>query len=93
MTLDPERDTPSRLRQFADQKQLGDNWELLRGNSEQVRELSMVLNVQYRSLGNGDFSHSGNILVLDREGRVIQSLQGTRAAEDGVALVDRLATR
>lgn len=80
VTLDPDRDTPARLREFARQKQLDSHWELLRGSDAQIRELSMVLNVQYNDLGNGVISHSANINMLDPDGRIVQSLQGLGAS-------------
>lgn len=74
VSFDPERDTPAQLRQFAAQRQLDNQWELLQGSASQVRELSMALNVRYQKLSSGDYSHSGNIYILDRTGNIVQSL-------------------
>lgn len=92
VTLDPERDTPAQLREFAREQGLDSHWELLRGSAAQVRELSMVLNIQYANAGNGNISHSAGITVLDREGRIVRSLQGTGVAgTEVVAEVGRIA--
>jgi protein SCO1 len=77
VSFDPERDTPARLSQFAAQRQLDDQWELLQGKAGQVRELSMVLNVRYQKLAGDNFSHSGNIYVLDKAGNIVQSIDGS----------------
>jgi protein SCO1/2 len=50
VSFDPDRDTPAQLRSYAVQRQLDDHWELLQGSNDQVRELSMVLNVKYQKL-------------------------------------------
>lgn len=74
VSFDPERDTPAQLRQFAAQRQLDDKWELLHGSADRVRELSMALNIRYQKLSSGDYSHSGNIYILDGAGNIVQSL-------------------
>lgn len=76
VSFDPDRDTPVQLRQFAAAHQLDNQWELLQGNASQVRELSMVLNVKYQRLSGGDYSHSGNIYILDRTGNLVQAIDG-----------------
>jgi protein SCO1 len=76
VSFDPERDTPAQLRQFAVQRQLDNHWELLRGTDDRVRELSMALNIRYQKLSGGDYSHSGNIYILDQAGNIVQSFDG-----------------
>ncbi|HVS93805.1 MAG TPA: SCO family protein [Mucilaginibacter sp.] len=76
VSFDPQRDTPAQLRVFAAQRQLDDRWELLKGNDDQVRELSMALNVKYQKLAGGEFSHTGNIYILDKEGNIAGSVDG-----------------
>lgn len=72
VSIDPERDTPERLAAFADESGLaGDDWLLLRGSDEDVRELAAVLGVRYRRVSEGDFSHSNLISVLDPQGVVV----------------------
>ncbi|MBS1529347.1 MAG: SCO family protein [Bacteroidetes bacterium] len=76
VSFDPERDTPAQLSQYAAQRQLDNQWELLKGNADQVRELSMALNVRYQKLSGGDFSHTGSIYILDKDGDIVQSIDG-----------------
>jgi len=76
ISFDSERDVPAQLHRFAAQQGLGDHWVLLHGNPGQVRELSMLLNVKYQKLDDGNFNHSNSIFILDRNGGVRQSLDG-----------------
>ena len=76
VSFDPDRDTPGQLRQYAAQRDLGNQWELLKGNAGQVRELSMVLNARYQKLAGGNFSHTGNIYILDQAGNIVQAVDG-----------------
>ncbi len=77
VSFDPERDTPERLAAYAAEKGLeSERWLLLHGHPEQIRELALVLGVRYRPSGNGEFSHSMRITLLDRDGVVADSLEG-----------------
>jgi protein SCO1 len=76
VSFDPERDTPSALLQFAIQKQLNNRWELLHGDADQVRELSMLLDVKYQKLSDGNYSHSNTVAVLDKQGDVVRHFDG-----------------
>jgi len=76
VSLDPERDTPAELRQFATQKQLDNRWELLHGGADQVRELSMLLDVRYQRLADGNYTHTNAIVVLDKQGDVVRRFDG-----------------
>jgi protein SCO1/2 len=76
VSFDSQRDDPQQLRRFAVEKQLGEHWTLLHGNPDQVRALSMLLNVKYQKLPDGNFSHSNSIIILDKQGTVRQSLDG-----------------
>src|SRR5690606_32328154 len=48
VSFDTERDHPERLKEYADRMNLGDNWLLLHGNEDNVRMLSMLLDVKYQ---------------------------------------------
>ncbi|MDZ7772180.1 MAG: SCO family protein [Balneolaceae bacterium] len=69
VSIDPERDTPGRLTQFARENDLsGEQWTLLNGNEGNVLELAAVLGVRYKRVSETDFVHSNMITVLDQEG-------------------------
>ena len=62
---------------YAKKNQLDlDRWHLLNGSAEQVRVLANVLGFQYRPNGNGQYSHTIRITVLDREGVVVDHYDG-----------------
>ncbi|MGV3504042.1 MAG: SCO family protein [Adhaeribacter sp.] len=76
VSFDSERDSPEKLREFADKMELDDRWTLLHGQEETVRELSMLLNVKYKKQPNGDFAHTNIVTLLDTEGLTAARLEG-----------------
>lgn len=80
VSIDPERDTPERLAEFAAGSRLDpDRWTLLTGNPGDVRELAVLLGVQYRQAAPGEWIHSNLITVLDRDGEVVHRQLGLGA--------------
>ncbi|MDQ7916472.1 SCO family protein [Mesonia sp. MT50] len=69
VSIDPEVDTPERLKAFAKENQMESNEYLfLRGTKEDTREFAAVLAVSYKSISPMDFSHSNIISVFDKQG-------------------------
>jgi protein SCO1/2 len=69
VSFDSERDTPTALKSYRAKRELSNqNWTLLRGEPDDVRELAALLGVIYRKDANGDFAHSNVITVLNAEG-------------------------
>jgi protein SCO1 len=92
VSFDTERDNPARLRAFSTEMELDNNWTLLRGDEEAVRQLSVLLNVQYEKAPDGSFSHSNVITVLDKEGRIATQLEGLDARNtEAVVTIQQLA--
>ena len=91
VTMDPEVDSPERLSGLAQEYNLGPDWRLLRGTTDQVRELSAVLGVKYRKISQTDFAHSNTITILDAAGTIVHQKQelGT-GVESSVKAVDDL---
>ncbi len=86
VTFDPTRDTPGRLAAYANEHKLDPSrWTLLHGSPEQVRELAMVLGIKYRPTGGGEFNHTMRITVLDRDGVVVERVDGLRQPLDALA--------
>lgn len=79
VSFDTERDNPAHLKAFAGKMGLDKNWTLLRGSDDAVRQLSVLLNVQYEKSPDGNFAHSNLITVLDQQGRVATQLEGLQA--------------
>lgn len=77
VSIDPITDTPERLKAFAIENQMdNEQWLFLRGNEDDVRELSNVLAVKYKRIAPLDFSHSNIISVFDPSGLLIYQQEG-----------------
>jgi protein SCO1/2 len=69
-SLDPGRDTPAALRQFAQEHQLDARWRLFAGSEDGVRRLAGLLGVTYERQASGAIAHSATVVVIDSAGRV-----------------------
>jgi len=77
VSIDPEVDTPERLKAFAiENKMDSDEWLFLRGSEEDTREFAAVLAVSYKRITPIDFSHSNIISVFDKQGEMIHQMEG-----------------
>lgn len=77
VSIDPENDTPERLKQFAISKDMdGEEWTFLQGNPESVREFANVLSVKYKEISPLDFSHSNIISVFSQGGDLLHQQEG-----------------
>ncbi len=74
-SMDPARDTPARLAQFATERGLGPEFLLLTSPETNVRELSAALDLPYKALDNGDFAHSNGYVVVDAHGRLLTRIR------------------
>lgn len=69
VSIDPEVDTPERLKEFAKENRMdNDQWMFLRGTKEDTRTFSATLSVNYKRISPMDFSHSNIISVFDQNG-------------------------
>jgi len=69
VSIDPEKDTPEKLKAYAKEEHLiGDQWILLQGGLDDVREFSNVLSMKYKKISPIDFSHTNIISVFDKNG-------------------------
>ncbi|MGH2642571.1 MAG: SCO family protein [Chitinophagaceae bacterium] len=76
ISFDSKNDTTARLNQYATQQKLDDHWTLLHGNPDEVRMLSMLLQIQYSPLQGGGFNHSSAITILDDNGAITNRFEG-----------------
>lgn len=76
VSFDSKNDTAARLNQYASQNKLDNRWTLLHGNPDEVRMLSMLLQIQYVPLQGGGFNHSSAITILDGKGDISQRIDG-----------------
>ena len=86
ISIDPERDTPQALRELAQERHIDTaRWTLARGDASTVRTIAALLNVQYRRLPSGEFSHSTVIALLSPQGE-IQASSSTLGHADAALL-------
>ena len=77
VSIDPEHDTPERMRAFIKNNKLeGKQWVFLRGSEEDTRELANVLAVKYKKITPMDFSHSNIISVFSKSGVLAYQKEG-----------------
>jgi len=72
VSLDAARDTPGALRKLADERRVDTaRWTLAHADAAAVRRIAAALNIQYRELPNGEFSHSTIISALNADGKIV----------------------
>ena len=77
VSIDPETDTPERLKAFAIENQMDDDqWMFLQGTESGVREFANVLSVKYKEISPIDFSHSNIISVFNAGGELKHQQEG-----------------
>jgi len=89
ISFDPERDTPKALADIAATRHIDTaRWTLATADADTVRDIAALLDIQYRKLPSGEFSHSAIITVLSPDGR-IEGRSGKLGRADP-ALLERL---
>ncbi|HEX8671311.1 MAG TPA: SCO family protein [Longimicrobium sp.] len=92
ISLDPKRDTPERLAEFAASTRLDPaRWTLLTSDENTVRETAALLGIRYRKEASAEYSHSNSYLVLDAEGRIVHRQSGLEQANEQVLAAIRAA--
>lgn len=77
VSIDPETDTPDRLKEFAIENDMDkDHWLFLRGTPTSTQEFAAVLSVKYTRISPIDFSHSNIISIFDKEGVLVYQREG-----------------
>lgn len=77
VSIDPNTDTPQRLKSFAIENKMNqDPWIFLRSTEENTREFAAVLAVNYKKISPIDFSHSNIISVFNPEGELVFQQEG-----------------
>lgn len=82
VSFDTERDLPDTLKRYAENMNLDKNWSLLHGNDDEVRTLSVLLNIQFAKDPQGNFSHSNIISVLNKDGVLQYQNEGLNVSQD-----------
>jgi protein SCO1/2 len=83
VSIDPEVDTPKRLKAFSVENMMeGDQWLFLRSTEENTREFAAVLAVNYKKISPLDFSHSNIISVFNAKGELAYQQEGLGVNSD-----------
>ncbi|MEL1239718.1 SCO family protein [Flavobacterium flavipallidum] len=83
VSIDPETDTPKRLKAFAIENKMNSNqWVFLRSTEENTREFAAVLAVNYKKVSPMDFSHSNIISVFNADGELTYQQEGLSVNSD-----------
>lgn len=83
VSIDPEVDTPERLKAFAKENFMDqDPWLFLRSSEENTREFAAVLAVSYKEISPIDFSHSNIISVFNHKGELVFQQEGLGVNSD-----------
>lgn len=85
-SIDPERDTPSRLRTYIDRHEIkADNWYFLTGDESETHRLGVDgfrIHAEANDASPGGFAHSPNFVLVDKN-------QNIRGVYDGLDNKDR----
>lgn len=77
VSFDYKKDTPEALKAYAESEQLDlPGWNFVTGQHSDIRELAMLLGVQYRERSDGHFEHSNLITILDGDGKIAVRNEG-----------------
>ena len=94
LSFDPARDTPAVLRRYAETWGLGPDWRLATGDSATVAGLMARLGVRSQvsrrdTFASGEvyyaLSHTDKALLVDADGRVVETYGGSAARPEMVA--------
>lgn len=83
-SVDPERDSVKRLREYAIKHGVLKNWNLLTGNKKSLYRLarnSFLITATDGDGGPDDFIHSDNLVLLDPDKRIRGFYNGTEETE------------
>lgn len=77
VSIDPEVDTPEKLKEFAKTNSMsGEPWVFLRGNKDSTNEFANVLSMKFKKVSPIDFSHSNIISIFNKKGEMVAQAEG-----------------
>lgn len=92
VSLDPARDTPGRLADYAASLGLPpERWTLLNGSDDAVRELAASIGVRYRRASADELSHSNVLTLVDDAGVIVRQQQGLEGTDETIRAARALA--
>jgi protein SCO1 len=80
-SFDVKNDRPEKLKKYQTERKLKpDQWKFLSAETDDdARKLAVTLGISYKDIGDGDFSHSNSITLLDPSGSVLASINSLNA--------------
>ncbi|TAL02020.1 MAG: SCO family protein [Verrucomicrobia bacterium] len=95
VSFDSKRDTSAALAKYREARQLSSkNWTLMRGEPDDVLELSALLGVNFKQDAQGNFAHSNVITILNAQGEVVHRLIGlNQDVNETVRVLEQLAAK
>jgi len=89
-TLDPKRDTPQKLKTYAENLDVETNkWMFLTGNQDDLMDLSnkgYFVAAEEDDGAPGGFNHSGRIMLIDKKGHIRGYSLGTKPNETPILI-------
>ena len=83
ISLDAQRDDPAALKAVADKRGLDlARWTLAQPQPGDVRAIAGLLGVRYRVLADGELNHTGVLVLLDADGRIVSRSAQTNGTVD-----------
>ena len=83
VSIDPNTDTPERLKAFAKENVMDKKpWLFLRSSEDNTREFAAVVAVNYKKISPIDFSHSNIISVFNDQGEMVFQQEGLGVNSD-----------
>ncbi|MEO8772771.1 MAG: SCO family protein [Gelidibacter sp.] len=83
VSIDPNTDTPARLKEFAEENVMDKKpWLFLRSSEDNTREFAAVVAVNYKKISPIDFSHSNIITVFNDQGEMVFQQEGLGVNSD-----------
>ena len=87
VSIDPNTDTPERLKEFAKENVMDkEPWLFLRSSEDNTREFAAVVAVNYKKISPIDFSHSNIISVFNDQGEMVFQQEGLGVNSDATIL-------
>lgn len=94
VTIDPENDTPEKLKLFAKTNNMdAPQWTFLTSNEAATQEFANVLSMKYKRISPIDFSHSNIISIFNPLGELESQEEGDIDVERVVTTVTRVVKK
>ncbi|MCX6148829.1 MAG: SCO family protein [Candidatus Kapabacteria bacterium] len=85
VSMDPENDNPEKLKNFLKENELSpNNWKLLTSSEDDITELASTIGFKFKKISDKDYAHSNIITILDKNGVVVNQIEGLNDENNGL---------